>query len=77
MLEIPVLLLRRKILDNLIDLSTTDLRFETSWRLWLRALCGVFVQLVIVIGMLGVQLQINHESLPKEREILSECEARG
>ena len=27
--------------------------------------------------MLGVQLQINHESLPKERKILSECEARG
>ena len=27
--------------------------------------------------MLGVQLQINHESLPKERKILSECEGRG
>ena len=27
--------------------------------------------------MLGVQLQIYHESLPKERKILSECEARG
>ena len=34
-------------------------------------------KLVLVIGMLGVQLQINHESLPKERKILSECEARG
>ena len=30
-----------------------------------------------VIGMSGVQLQINQESLPEEREILSECEARG
>ena len=36
-----------------------------------------FLVLVVVIGMLGVQLQINHESLPKERKILSECEARG
>ena len=35
------------------------------------------LQLVLVIGMSGVQLQINHESLPEEREILSECEARG
>ena len=34
-------------------------------------------KLVLVIGMLRVQLQINHESLPKERKILSECEARG
>ena len=34
-------------------------------------------EFVLVIGMSGVQLQINHESLPKEREILSECEARG
>ena len=33
--------------------------------------------LALVIGMLGVQLQINYESLPKERKILSECEARG
>ena len=32
---------------------------------------------VLVIGMSGVQLQINHESLPKERDILSECETRG
>ena len=30
-----------------------------------------------VISMLRVQLQINHESLPKERKIFSECEARG
>ena len=34
-------------------------------------------ELVLVIGMSGVQLQINHESLPAERKILSECEARG
>ena len=34
-------------------------------------------RLVLVIGMSGVQLQINHDSLPKERKILSECEARG
>ena len=34
------------------------------------------ITLVLVIGMLGVQLQINHESLPKERKILSECVAR-
>ena len=38
---------------------------------------GELVLFVLVIGMLGVQLQINHESLPKERKILSECEARG
>ena len=33
--------------------------------------------LVLVIVMSGVQLQINHKSLPKERKILSKCEARG
>ena len=32
---------------------------------------------VLVIGMLGVQLHINHESFPKKRKNLSECEARG
>ena len=32
-------------------------------------------RLVLVIGMLGVLLQINHS--PKERKILSECITRG
>ena len=36
-----------------------------------------FLVLVVVIGMLGVQLQINHESLPKEGIILSKCKAQG
>ena len=34
-------------------------------------------ELVLVIGMLGVQLHINHESLPIKTKNLSECEARG
>ena len=42
-----------------------------------RAVICATSRLVLVIGMSGVQLQINHESLPEEREILSECEARG
>ena len=33
--------------------------------------------LVLVIDLTSVQLQINHESLLKERQILSEREARG
>ena len=31
-------------------------------------LCEI-LELVLVIGMLGVQLHINHESLPKKRKI--------
>ena len=33
--------------------------------------------ILLVIGMVSVQLQFNHKSLPKESKILSECKARG
>ena len=38
---------------------------------------STFLEFLLVIDMLGVQLQINHESLPKEPKILSESIARG
>ena len=34
------------------------------------------ILLVLVIDLTSVQLQINHESLLKERQILHECKAR-
>ena len=38
---------------------------------------GTVSCLVLVIDMTSVQLKINYESLLKERQIFSECAARG